>query len=349
MGVSFAKDFLVNMDRTVLIEGFLGKSGWAGADRSVLAGDASFRRYDRIIDGDRRAVLMDAPPPQENVRPFITIARHLSALGYSIPEIIAADEQAGLLLLEDLGDNTYTRELNEGGDEQAMYQLAVDVLIDLHRRDPQQVIPGGLPTYGNEKLLDEAFLAPQWTYAAFEGDVPGENVRRAYGDAWLTLFPLIHSGPKTLVLRDYHVDNLLLLENREGIRACGLLDFQDAVAGHPAYDLMSLLEDARRDIDGDLKNKMIERYFSAFPDLDQDAFSTAFAILAAQRHAKVIGIFTRLCRRDGRPDYLVHIPRVWRLLEAALEHPELADMKNWFDKHMPASMRTIPPFLEAPQ
>jgi aminoglycoside/choline kinase family phosphotransferase len=112
---------------------------------------------------------------------------------------------------------------------------------------------------------------------------------------------------------------------------------------------MSLLEDARRDIDGDLKNKMIERYFSAFPDLDQDAFSTAFAILAAQRHAKVIGIFTRLCRRDGRPDYLVHIPRVWRLLEAALEHPELADMKNWFDKHMPASMRTIPPFLEAPQ
>jgi N-acetylmuramate 1-kinase len=339
----------MSLERDALIENFLSRNGWAGASRSLLAGDASFRRYDRIVDGKRQAVLMDAPPPDEDVRPFITLARHLIGLGYSAPEILATDEKAGLLLLEDLGDNTYTRVLAEGGDEPALYELAVDVLIDLHRRAPDQVVPAGLPGYGNGRMLDEAFLAPQWTYAAFAGDVPPEDVRRAYGDIWLQLFRVIHRGPKTLVLRDFHVDNLIWLQDREGIRACGLLDFQDAVAGHPAYDLMSLLEDARRDIDGGLKSKMTQRYLSAFADLDQDAFRDAFTILAAQRHAKVIGIFTRLCQRDGKPDYLVHIPRVWRLLEAALENPILSEMKNWFDTHMPTSMRGIPPCQEVPR
>lgn len=333
----------MSSEREFLINDFLVRNGWPVEERSLLAGDASFRRYERIVDGTRRAVLMDAPPPDENVRPFINIARHLTGLGYCAPEIIAADEEAGLLLLEDLGDNTYTRVLAQGGNEQALYELAVDVLIDLHKRPMDQALPAGIPAYGNGRLLDEAFLAPQWTYAAFVGEVPGEDVRRDYGDNWLRLFPLVHSRKKTLVLRDYHVDNLLWLPDRQGIKACGLLDFQDAVAGHPAYDLMSLLEDARRDIDTGLKTRMMERYFSAFPDIDRDAFQTAFAILAAQRHAKVIGIFTRLCHRDGKPEYLVHIPRVWRLLEEALKNSKMSDMKNWFDTHMPASMRGKPP------
>jgi N-acetylmuramate 1-kinase len=332
--------------RDTLIEGFLAAHGWARASRSHLAGDASFRRYERIVAGERVAVLMDAPPPEEDTRPFIKIARHLNQLGFSAPKILAADEQAGLLLLEDLGDDTYTRVLNGGGNEHALYERAVDVLINLHRRPKAEAVPPGLPPYGNGRLLEEAFLAPQWTYPAFAGEVLPEQTRRAYGDMWLRLFPLVQSGPKTLVLRDYHVDNLLWLGDRNGIRACGLLDFQDAVVGHPAYDLMSLLEDARRDLDKGLKTTMMERYRAAFPDLDVDAFNTAFSILAAGRHAKVIGIFTRLSQRDGKPDYLVHIPRVWRLLEAALENPVLAEMKDWFDTHMPPSMRVIP---ESPQ
>ncbi|NQU58403.1 MAG: phosphotransferase [Rhodospirillales bacterium] len=330
-------------ERDALIEEFLAAHGWVGARRSHLAGDASFRRYERIVAAQRTAVLMDAAPPEEDVRPFIKIARHLSGLGLSAPEILAADEDTGLLLLEDLGDETYTHALASGGDEQALYSLAVDVLIDLHRRPQAQVLPAGLPPYGNGRLLDEAFLAPQWTYPAFTGTPAPEQTRRAYGDIWLRLFPLIHAGPKTLVLRDYHVDNLLWLADRDGTRACGLLDFQDAVSGHPAYDLMSLLEDARRDLGEGLKTKMMQRYLAAFPDIKQEAFDTAFHVLAAQRHAKVIGIFTRLSLRDGKPDYLVHIPRVWRLLEAALENPALAEMKHWFDTHMPVSMRVIPP------
>ncbi len=328
--------------RDTLINDFLATQGWSGAGRTHLAGDASFRRYERIVAGDRVAVLMDAPPPEEDARSFIKIARHLKCLGYSAPEILAADEEAGLLVLEDLGDDTYSRVLETGGEEDALYERAVDVLIDLHSRPTDEAIPPGLPSYGNGRLRDEAFLTPQWTYPAFAGEGLSKQIRRAYGDIWLCLFPRIYSGPKTLVLRDYHVDNLLWLSDRDGIQACGLLDFQDAVVGHPAYDLMSLLEDARRDLGEGLKNKMMERYMTAFPDLDDEAFLTAFCILAAQRHAKVIGIFTRLFQRDGKPDYLVHIPRVWRLLEAALENPTLTDMKDWFDTHMPATMRTLP-------
>lgn len=317
----------MNGGRSTLIDAFLAEHGWAGAMRALLAGDASFRHYERLTLPDKSAVLMDAPPPQEDVRPFVTIARHLLGQGLSAPEIIAADEENGLLLLEDLGDDTYTRMLEGGGDERRLYELAVDVLIDLHKRN---TLPPGLPPYGNGRLLDEALLAPMWLFA---DDPLPEPVRREYGEAWLEVFPLVHKTPKALVLRDYHVDNMIWLPERNGIGACGLLDFQDAVSGSVAYDLMSLLEDARRDIDADLKNAMLERYIAAFPELDRDAFHIAFTVLAAQRHAKIIGIFTRLNRRDGKSGYLVHLPRVWRLLQQALRHPALKRINDWFNKH----------------
>jgi aminoglycoside/choline kinase family phosphotransferase len=329
----------MNLERDIIIDAFLTQNGWAGAKRSVLAGDASFRRYDRIELKGKCAVLMDALPPNGDVRPFITIAKHLIGLGYSAPSILATDEEAGLLLIEDFGDNTYTQALSKGGDEMTMYELAIDVLVDLHKRPVSESIPRGLPTYGNGRLLDEVFLTPQWAYPALTGMPASEDMRSTYGNIWLELFTNIHAGPKTLVLRDYHVDNLIWLDYRSGIKACGLLDFQDAVAGHPAYDLMSLLEDARRDLGPGVKNKMIERYLSAFPKLDRGAFEIAFSILAAQRHAKVIGIFTRLCQRDGKPAYLVHIPRVWALLEATMENPVLTNLRDWFDTHMPSTMR----------
>ncbi len=329
--------------RDGLIEAFLGRYGWGGGERSPLADDASFRRYERIVRDGRSAVLMDAPPPREDIRPFHALAQHLTGLGYSAPEVFAADAETGLMLLEDLGDDTFTRVLAGGGDEEALYRGAVDVLIDLHRRPAARTVPSGLPAYDAGRLLDEALLILEWTYPAFAGDAPGAAARRDFEEIWRPLFQPLEDGPKTLVLRDYHVDNLLWLPDRDGIRGCGLLDFQDAVAGHQAYDLMSLLEDARRDLGRGLKETMMHHYLSAFPGLDRASFETAFAVLAAQRHAKVIGIFTRLCQRDGKPDYLRHIPRVWGLLEQALDHPALADMRDWFARHMPAPMRVAPP------
>lgn len=325
-------------DRQALIEAFLHRCGWAGAERARLAGDASFRHYDRVRLDGRGAVLMDAPPPKEDVRPFVRIARHLESLGYSAPRLLGVDVENGLLLLEDLGDGTYTRLLAEGADEAALYRLAVELLADLHRR--AGAIPAGLPPYDDERLLAEALLLTDWYMPAVGLSVP-DRARAAYADAWRGLFPVARAVPDTLVLRDFHVDNLMLLE-REGLAACGLLDFQDAVAGPLTYDLMSLLEDARRDIPAALVSDMKTLYRTMNPAIHEDVFTASWAVLAAQRHAKVIGIFTRLCRRDGKPHYLVHIPRVWRLLERALEHPALAPVAEWIAENIPKDRRVTP-------
>ena len=328
-------------ERDQRIAAFLAANRWDRAERRPLSGDASCRRCERRVNGARRAVLMDAPPPHEDVRPFVRLARHLRDLGLSAPEILAEDPDTGLLLLEDLGDDTYTRMLAGGGDEHALYALAVDVLVHLHR--PPRAIPEGLAPYDDATLLKEACWLTDWYMPAVLDRPTPQAVRRSYIEAWLSAFPVVHAQPRTLVLRDYHVDNLMWLPARQGVAACGLLDFQDAVAGPAAYDLMSLLEDARRDIDPDLAAAMRERYGAAFPGLDAQGFDTAYAILGAQRHAKVIGVFTRLCVRDGKPDYLVHIPRVWRLLERTLEHRSLAPVAAWLDRHLPPEKRGIPP------
>ncbi len=326
-------------EREALIAAFLEAHGWPRAAPTPLAGDASFRRYQRLEDGRRRAVLMDAPPPHEDVRPFAAVARHLRRLGFSAPEVLAEDAEAGLLLLEDLGDDTYTRLLAGSGDEALLYRLAVDVLIDLHRRPEAEVVPQGLAPYDDTALLEEALLFTDWYLPAMVSRPTAPGVRDSYREAWLSLFPALHAQPRTLVLRDYHVDNLLWLAGRPGVAACGLLDFQDAVAGPAAYDLVSLLEDARRDIDPGLAAAMLERYTAALPGFDR----AVYTVLGAQRHAKVIGIFTRLCVRDGKADYLVHIPRLWRLLERALEQAPLGAVADWFERHVPAATRGIPP------
>ena len=326
-------------DRNAAIAAFLAQAGWAGAERSTLAGDASFRRYDRIQLNDQVAVLMDAPPPQEDVRPFIRIAEHLTGLGLSAPRILARDEDLGLLLLEDLGDGTYTRLLAQNHNEESLYGLAMDVLAHMHAHPHS--LPENLPAYDEARLLAEASLLTDWYYPAIFGRELDPAVRAGYLDIWRSLVPLARVLPDTLVLRDFHVDNLMLLP-RDGLSACGLLDFQDAVSGPPAYDPMSLLEDARRDIDPALIARMKDRYLAHFPDLDRHAFARSWSVLAAQRHAKVIGIFTRLSRRDGKDGYLVHIPRVWRLLQQACQAPDLLPLAQWLDEHIPADQRLIP-------
>ena len=329
-------------ERSRVIDGFLEGCGWGAAARRPLTGDASFRRYVRLDRGNDVAMLMDAPPPEEDVRSFALIARHLSALGYSAPEILAEDNEAGLLLLEDFGDDTYTELLASGADETALYTLAVDVLVDLHRRPVAETVPGRLSAYDDALLLEEAELFTGWYLPAVLGDDAAAALSEEFRSLWGELPPLARAVPDTLVLRDYHVDNLIRLPGREGIKVCGLLDFQDAVKGPASYDLMSLLEDARRDIAPSLADAMLARYRASIPSLDEGALDVSLAVLGAQRHCKVIGIFTRLSARDSKPGYLAHIPRVWRLLENSLADPALEKLRNWMDRHVPTAVRRVP-------
>ena len=325
---------------------FLAEAGWSDAARLPLPGDASFRRYVRLVGARGRAMLMDAPPPQENVRPFLMVARLLHRLGLTAPQILAEDPLAGFLLLEDFGDDTYTRLLAAGTAEAPLYALAVDVLAALNRR----FAPGmaaDLPPYDDARLLTEAALLVDWYLPAVSGRATPAPLRDEYLALWRTLLPLARGVPETLVLRDYHVDNLMRLEGRDGIAACGLLDFQDAVLGPLAYDLVSLLEDARRDVPADLAHAMRERFLAAVPALVRAAFDRSYAVLGAQRNCKIVGIFTRLCVRDGKPVYLAHIPRVWRLIEQDLRHPALAPLAQWLERHIPAAARRIPPVRPA--
>ena len=326
-------------ERELIIDHFLADAGWADADRRPLAADASFRRYDRLTRPDgETAVLMDAPPPHENVAAFHRVQSILLALGLSAPRPLSVDTSAGLMLLEDLGDRTYTRALADGADEAALYTLAVDLLIELHGSFRSN---GTLPDYDDRRLLDEAALFVDWYLPAL--DVPLIDAQRdAYLGYWRELIALARGVPSSLVLRDYHVDNLMVLAGRNGLSACGLLDFQDAVVGPVTYDLVSLLEDARRDVSPSLIAALQARYLAAMPALDRDAFETSYAILGAQRNAKIIGIFTRLWRRDGKPGYLHHIARTWRLLEADLAHPALAGLHDWFDRAVPRDRRVVP-------
>ena len=331
-------------DRQNKIKFFLDLNGWGDAARTPLSGDASFRRYERLALDGRHSLLMDAPPPSESINNYVTIALHLKSLGFSTPNIFAKEMDLGFLIIEDFGDETFTKVLSnqDVATETDLYRLAVDVLINLHGISKDLIFPPNTTTYSIEGLIDEAQLLCDWTWGALFGSPPETAIKDAYQYAWRTSLSSLSHQFETLVLRDYHIDNLMVLKNRSGIARCGLLDFQDAVFGHRAYDLMSLLEDARRDINSGLKAAMLERYFAAFPTLERKPFAAAFAVLAAQRHSKVIGIFTRLCVRDGKKSYLKHIPRVWRLLEGALVHPSLAPVANWFDMHISQAKRIAP-------
>jgi len=327
--------------REAIIQNFLRRAGWDTAKRGRLAGDASFRKYDRLQGPKGPAVLMDAPPPHEDVRPFVRIARHLHGLGFSVPDILAEDHGAGLLLLEDLGDDTYTRLLARGHDERALYALAIDALIALHRVPQNLVIPEGVKIYDTPRLLEEVNRINVWYRPLVSAPKVSDQAQSEFDEIWRGILPKAWAVPSSLVLFDYHVDNLLGLFDRPGMKACGILDFQDAVSGPITYDLMSLLEDARRDIDTGLVADMKARYLAAFPALDQKAFATSWAVMAAQRHIRVIGTFARLKIRDHKSHYLVHMPRLWRYMDQCLKDPALADLKTWLDTHVPPDLRVV--------
>jgi aminoglycoside/choline kinase family phosphotransferase len=331
----------VKEERARQIAAFLHVQGWGNCQRAPLAGDASFRRYERLRRGADRAVLMDAPPPQENVRPFIAIDRLLAGAGLAAPAIHGADEQAGLLLLEDMGDDTYTRLLARGEPETKLYELAVDLLIELRKRLPVARL-AGVPMFEEAAALRQVRLLLEWYWPATQAGPVSPAAAAEFETAWGSVFALWQRTPRTLVLFDYHVDNLMLLAGRSGVASVGLLDFQDAVVGPGSFDLVSLIDDARRDVAPELGQHLMARYLAAFPDLDRAGFAAAYAASGAQRHTRILGTFTRLCRRDGKPSYLAFIPRVWRQLEAQLAHPDLAPLAGWFAHHLPPEKRAVP-------
>jgi len=314
---------------------FLAANGWAGAEIRPLAGDASFRRYFRVVDGDRRAVLMDAPPAHEDVGPFLAIAAHLETLGLSAPRSHAVDRAGGLLLLEDFGDRLVGPLLRAGAEDEApIYRDAITLLARL----AEQPVPDGVAPYDMAVLRREIGLFPEWYAPAVGLAIDAEGWTKAW-DA--VLLRVADPRPPVLVLRDYHVDNIMLLD-REGLRRLGLLDFQDALAGHRAYDLVSLLQDARRDVSPALEAAMLDAYAAEAGIADADAFRADYEILGAQRNTKILGIFTRLWKRDGKRSYLPFQPRVWGYLERNLRHPALAPVAAWFAENVPAERRAAP-------
>jgi aminoglycoside/choline kinase family phosphotransferase len=328
-------------ERESAMTAFLGRTGWGEAKPRLLAGDASFRKYYRVERGNERVVLMDAPPPMENVRPFLTIARHLTRLGLSAPRILAEDVEQGLLLLEDLGDGTYARKLADGADEAGLYALAVDLLVELHRRF-DTASASDVPRFDMARALREVNLLLDWYWPAIKGAPAAAELRQSYEAAWRAALPALWSAPDSIALFDFHIDNLMLLDGRQGVAACGLLDFQDAVIAPIAFDLVSLLEDVRRDVPTRLVAAMRERYAAASPKLDRAAFDRSYSAIGAQRNTRIVGVFTRLLVRDGKPRYLQFMPRVWRLLEGDLEHPALTPVRQWFDTHLPKGTRATP-------
>ncbi len=353
--------FVPRLERFLAIRNFLSGEGLADAVRSHVQGDASSRSYERIAHEGRQFILMNSPkrpdgPPvrgglpysqiahlAEDVRPFVAMARGLRERGFSAPQVYAADLTEGLLLLEDLGSEAVV-----SGDPPApieeRYAAAVDVLAELHSKPLPSVLPVApsvdhrLPPYDMEAFLIEAELLIDW-YLPHRG-VSVTNATRAEFDAlWREALRPAYEQPATWVLRDYHSPNLLWLPGNEGINKVGLLDFQDAVMGPAPYDLVSLLQDARVDVPDAMEIALLGRYvkarLTADPNFNTNSFVQLYVTLGAQRATKILGIFARLDKRDGKPQYLRHIPRIWRYLRRAMIHPAMANLKQWYDAHVP--------------
>ncbi|MEO1681310.1 MAG: phosphotransferase [Pseudomonadota bacterium] len=326
---------LVDTDlRAATIDTFLSAAGWKDARRDPLAGDASRRRYIRLTDqSGQRAILMDAPPDTgEDVRPFVRIGAHLRSLSLSAPEVMAADKEDGLLLLEDLGDALYTRVVDRHpGTEAELYAAAIDVLVALHA----QSAPADLPAYGPAVMAPLAALAADWYLPGMSGARRDPNASRDLANAVEASLEVLAPETPMLALRDYHAENLIWLPARHGAARVGLLDFQDGMAGHAAYDLVSLLEDARRDVPPTLAKAMTARYMAATGQ-DQERFTAAAAVLSAQRNLRIIGVFARLSLHFGKPHYVDFLPRVWAHLQNDLAHPALSDLARVVSDLLPS-------------
>ncbi len=329
---------MVTNDRDGLTNGFLAQAGWTDIVRAPLAGDASQRRYERIqnLKTGVYGVLMDAPPATgEDITPFVHIGSYLTNIGLSAPAILASDPENGLLLLEDLGDDLFARHIADGSvAEETLYAAAVDVLVELHQHAP----PDNLAPYSTAHMAGLTELVPEWYLPATGQREHSENT--AFCSEIETLLSTHAPTHPVMIHRDFHAENLLWLPQRDGLRRVGLLDFQDAMLGHRAYDLVSLLQDARRDVSPAVEETMINRYISK-SGVDAAPFRAAYAAWGVQRHLRIIGVFARLCVRDGKPEYIDFMPRVWGYLIRDLSHPALHDIQAMLLSLMPAPTPVI--------
>jgi ATPase, YjeE family len=348
------EDFMARLDRSRRARAFLDRSGHAGARRRFLQGDASFRAYESVGNGE--VLLMNAPrrpdgPPvrdglpysriahlAEDVAPFVAVAGWLRGKGLSAPEIPAIDYDDGFLLVENLGMETALDP--EGAPDPERYRAAIDCLAAMHGPTPPAALPlpdrpdYEVPAYDRRALQIEVELLIDWYLPWRRNEAVHTSERNAYVDLWQGLFGRLETVEKALVLRDYHSPNLMWCAGREGIRRVGLIDFQDALIGPSAYDVASLVQDARVTVPDDLAVELLARYeaarLAADPGFDLETFRATYAIMAAQRASKILGIFVRLDRRDGKPAYLRHLPRMERYLTTSLRHEALAPLRAWF-------------------
>jgi N-acetylmuramate 1-kinase len=317
-------------DRADAIAGFLAAAGWGAALRTHLAGDASDRRYERLRLGASTAVLMDSPPGgADDPAAFVAMALHLRGLGLSAPAVLAEDSANGFLLLEDLGDALFARLLaTDPPRELDLYEAAAACLLHLQARPP----PAGLPDLSARDWAAAAAYALDWYAVAATGKRPDPT---AFLNRMTAAMVAQADGPRVLILRDFHAENLLWLPDRAGLARVGLLDFQLGQLGQTGYDLVSLLQDARRDVAPETEATLVARFAEA-KGLALDAFAAHYAILGAQRALRILGVFTRLCLKSGKPGYLRLVPRVWGQLQRNLAHPALADLRGVCDAVLPA-------------
>jgi N-acetylmuramate 1-kinase len=343
-------------------DAFLDANGWGGARCAGVRGDASARLFSRLVRGAETAMLMDWPPlsdgpPIRDGRPYCEIA-HLARKGGSVlaiadwlrlkasvsaPAVAASDLDRGLYLIEDLGDDLFGALIAAGEPLEPLYALAVDALLALRASKPPRELPmpGGVyraPDYDREALEIELDLLLEWYFKLAPASSPPDMLAQTFVEAWRPLLDWLGAQDKDLVLRDYHSPNLLICEGRAGLARLGVIDFQDSVWGHPAYDLVSLLQDARLEVPEETERALFERYCEGAarqaPGFDRAAFARAYAILGAQRNTKILGIFARLSMRDGKHGYLAHLPRIAHYLFRNLSHPDLKPIAAWYEANL---------------
>ncbi len=364
---------MADMSRQEQMTDFLARSGWGAAAVAPLPGDASTRRYARLSLNGRTAMLMDQPQGAEapvaaagadaqtrqalgynavarlagaDCARFAAASAWLRRHGLAAPDIYAADCAAGFLILEDLGDALFAQVLADGGDERKLYEAAVTVLARIHAGEAPEYLSADKPLFEYDlvALSAETDLLTEWFMPLALDRKASEQEIAEHRGLWRTALEGL-GGRRVFVHRDYHAQNLLWLPERQGVARVGLIDFQDAVAGSPAYDLISLTEDARRTVSPELGEAATRHYLAAMQaqgiPLNETEFRHEMAVMAAQRNAKIVGIFARLYRRDGKARYLAFLPRVWAYLERDLGHPALRDLRAWYDRTIPKDKRCV--------